>query len=160
VKAEAKKVTLSLQLTPAMLDAFQASAKKARFAANESAAVGDIRTVISAQAAYQSAFSHYGELRCLAEPKVCNPDYEGTDFLDQEVAGLKDKAGYKRSFQGGARAGAGFESFAYVAVPVKLGETGQRSFCGDETGLVCENADGSAFSVTAGHCPQGCQPVS
>lgn len=159
VKAEAKTVTLALQLTPAMLDGLQASAKKARVSANESAAVGDVRTVISGQAAYQSSFSHYGELRCLAQPKICNPDYESSVFIDEELAGLKDKNGYKRSFHAGGRSGEGFDAFAYVAVPVKAGESGQRSFCGDDTGMVCQNDAGGSFNVAAGHCPPGCQPV-
>src|SRR5437773_7644791 len=45
---------------------------RARISANESATIGDTRTVISAEAAYQSAASgFYGELGCLAVPGPC-----------------------------------------------------------------------------------------
>ena len=53
-------------------------ALRARVSANEASAIGDIRTVISAQAAYSSASQGgYGELRCLSEPKTCLTGYRG-----------------------------------------------------------------------------------
>ena len=52
---------------------------RARVSANESATLGDIRTLISAQAAYQSANSGFydGNLSCLTEPSngACIPSY-------------------------------------------------------------------------------------
>jgi hypothetical protein len=161
IKAEAKRVEVALQFTPAMLEASQASLKKARREANEASAIGDLRTVISGQMVYQSSFGHYGELRCLADVKKCHPTYEGAapNFLDPALAEAKDKNGYKRAFHPGPRSGEGFESFAYTAVPVTPGTTGQRSFCGDETGLICEDSSGAPFQVSGGHCPQGCTPL-
>src|SRR6187401_1480318 len=45
---------------------------RARVSANEAAAIGDTRTVISAEAAYQSANSgFYGQLTCMATPSGC-----------------------------------------------------------------------------------------
>ena len=49
---------------------------RARVSANEAAAIGDTRTVISGEAAYQSANSgFYGNLTCLATPASCIPGY-------------------------------------------------------------------------------------
>ena len=75
------------------IEASQASLKKARREANEASALGDLRTVLSAQAVYQSSFGHYGELRCLADVKKCQPTYEGTapNFLDPALAEARMK---------------------------------------------------------------------
>src|SRR2546427_8952215 len=56
---------------------------RARISANESATIGDTRTVISAEAAYQSAASgFYGNLTCLSVPAPCITGYVGPTFLD------------------------------------------------------------------------------
>src|SRR2546428_12684660 len=73
---------------------------RARVSANETAAIGDTRTVISAEAAYQSAASgFYGELTCLAVPGPCIAGYVGPTFLDGTigVAALVQKSGYTRT---------------------------------------------------------------
>ena len=45
---------------------------RARVSANETAAIGDIRTVISAQSAYSSAaLGSYGVISCLSTPSSC-----------------------------------------------------------------------------------------
>src|SRR2546428_7984771 len=59
---------------------------RARVSANESATIGDTRTVISAEAAYQSAASgFYGELTCLSVPGPCIIGYVGPSFLDETI---------------------------------------------------------------------------
>jgi hypothetical protein len=136
---------------------------RARVSANEAAAIGDIRTVISAQAAYSMENGNaYGDLRCLAEPKSCRPGYAGPTFIDEKLAALGDKAGYKRAFFAGrpTRPGAkAYASFAYTATPVEPGKTGVRSFCGDSSGVVCADATGAAIVPAAGACPKSCEPL-
>src|SRR5262245_57061940 len=53
---------------------------RARVSANESATIGDTRTVISAQAAYQSSNAGYYDqsLLCLNAPSTCIPGYPPT----------------------------------------------------------------------------------
>src|SRR5687768_18592341 len=73
---------------------------RARISANESAAIGDIRSVISAEAAYASATSgFYGELTCLSLPGPCISNYAGPSFLDSAigVSSLMHKSGYSRT---------------------------------------------------------------
>ena len=82
---------------------------RARVSANESATIGDIRTVISAQAAYQSANGGWytGVVTCLNvrhRGTACIPNYptNAPTFLDTSIAGLGAKSGYARSFGAGA----------------------------------------------------------
>lgn len=136
---------------------------RARVSANEAATIGDIRTVISAQAAYSTQNGDaYGDLRCLAEPRSCRPGYAGASFIDEGLAALGDKAGYKRAFfpgkptKPGAKA---YRGFAYTATPVEPGKTGVRSFCGDASGGVCADATGAAIVPVSGACPKSCEPL-
>ncbi len=143
---------------------------RARVSANEAGTIGDIRTVISAEAAYQSASGgYYGPLDCLARPAECIPAYAGPTFLDPQLASGAVKSGYRRTFHPGnpvAQAADGsaaprgsLESFAYVAVPMESGKTGVRGFCGDSNGRICFTTDGSAPEVTGGACDPGCQDL-
>jgi len=121
---------------------------------NESRAIGDIRTVISAQSTYRSvnwgAFE--GELSCLARPRACLPGYpaESPDFLGEDLASLALRGGYERSFHPGLPAEeirpdgspTSVRTWAYVATPIAPGYSGIRSFCGDSTEQICSMADG------------------
>jgi hypothetical protein len=149
-----KTVALALTLTPAMLEGMQKSLLEARVSANESATIGDTRSIISAQMAYSASFEgRYGELTCLAEPKSCHSAYDGPYFVDAELAKATEKSGYKRSFK---LAG---DSFAYASAPITPATTGKRSFCGDASGMLCQNADGAPFDISSGRCPEGCTPI-
>lgn len=143
---------------------------RARISANESAAIGDVRTVISGQAAYQSVNGgYYDTLECLGTPGSCIPNYAGPTFLDPVLASGAPKSGYERTFHPGAspssaeaselRSPSSLESFAYTAVPVKQGQTGVRAFCGDSTGRVCFTLDGSEPPVEDGLCAPTCQAL-
>ena len=123
---------------------------------SESAVIGDVRTVLSAQAAYQAANGGFfdSRLACLLGPADCVPGYpaKGPRFLDGNLASLESKNGYRRSLVPGSPAEgddgvvsrSSARSFAYVAVPVEPGDTGLRGFCGDSSGTLCFTTDGSA----------------
>jgi type IV pilus assembly protein PilA len=137
---------------------------RARVSANESATIGDIRTVISAQAAYQSANGGWyaGSLSCLSNPSggaACIPSYPGTapTFLDRSIAPITGapgpKSGYNREFLPGAAPAqintntTGTNSVAgyvYRATPVTQGQTGVRGFGGDASGVLCFSPQGAA----------------
>jgi hypothetical protein len=135
-----------------------------QLSANESAAIGDVRTVISAQAAYQASNAGFYEARlpCLASPTGCIPQYppNAPTFLDPQLTSLQPKSGYARAFHPGPvapqRPAYASETsvlgFAYSAVPVKQGETGVRSFCGDARGAVMFCSDGRQPPVSNGSC--------
>ena len=146
---------------------------RARISANEAGAIGDVRTVISAEAAYQSAnCGAYGRLECLSNPRGagCVVDYPATGptFLDADLTSARVKSGYRREFHpgtdvvlnagAGCPGGAGLESFAYTAVP-DTRQTGVRGFCGDSTGIVCSTRDGSVPDTAGGRCGETCEPL-
>ena len=77
---------------------------RARVSANEAATIGDIRTVISAQAAYASANGgcYEGFMDCLANsaaPCIPTTPTDRAHFLDSQLAALLPKCGYNRSME-------------------------------------------------------------
>ena len=129
---------------------------RARVSANESAALGDIRTVISAEAAYHAANGgFYGPLTCLTSPDQpnCIPNYPSTApiFIDRQLATLGAKNGYARAFQGGTPTGvrSDIPCYVYHATPITVGQTGVRGFGGDCSGVICFTTNGGA--VPAGN---------
>ncbi len=135
---------------------------RARVSANEAATIGDIRTVISSQAAYQSANGGWyeGTFTCLSGPFAgCIPNYptNSPTFLDSQLASLGGKSGYSRSFQGGATPGVintnisspgATTSYVYWATPTSGGQTGVRGFAGDSSGILCFSSDGANAATT------------
>jgi type IV pilus assembly protein PilA len=143
---------------------------RARVSANESATIGDIRTVISSQAAFQSANGGWyaGSLSCLSDPSgdpvACIPSYptSAPTFLDSSIAPTAgvplSKSGYDREFQPGVAPTqlntnvSGTDSvsgYVYLASPVTQGQTGVRGFGGDASGVLCFTADGTAPTTNA-----------
>jgi len=130
---------------------------RARVSANESAALGDIRTLISAEAAYHGANGgFYGPPNCLSDPTqaVCIPSYPASapNFLDSQLASLNPKQGYNRSFQPGTPTGvrSDIACYAYHAAPITIGQTGVRAFGGDCGGALCSTPDGAPLTSTNG----------
>src|ERR1044071_3561352 len=121
---------------------------RARVSANESATLGDIRTLISAQAAYQSANSGFydSKLSCLTQPSntACIPNYPSIapTFLDSQLAAQASKSGYNRTFTSGGIITTTTSSptstsvYAYDATPVVVGQTGVRGFAADSSGHI------------------------
>ncbi|HEY7922363.1 MAG: type II secretion system protein [Burkholderiales bacterium] len=135
---------------------------RARVSANESATIGDIRTVISAQAAFQSANGGWytGAITCLNQVLgTCIPSYptNAPTFVDSSIASLGAKSGYARSFgPGGTPAPLNtlvsgtlsVSSYVYNATPVSQGQTGVRGFGGDSSGILCFTPSGVAPGTT------------
>ena len=146
---------------------------RGRVAANESATVGDIRTLISAQAAYRSANGGYydGSLDCLVAPSWCIPSYPFTapTFLDSQLASQQPKAGYNRSFLGThapavvppASSGSSRAKYRYDATPIAVGMTGVRGFAASNEDRICVTADGSPVppGPSGGELPPSCQQL-
>jgi type IV pilus assembly protein PilA len=115
---------------------------RARVSANEAAAIGDTRTVISAEATYQSAASgFYGELSCLSVPGPCIAGYSGPSFLDNTIASTVVKQGYARvaNYDSGVTVPGltnAHATYCYEASPIVPATTGVRAFGGDASGVV------------------------
>jgi len=140
---------------------------RARVSANEATAIGDVRTVVSAQAAYESGAGSYGPLECLAAPAQpgCIAGYTASQprFLGPELADASTRSGYRRIFVGGPGKPTrmnpnGIASYCYAAVPMQAGQTGVRSFAADQTGRFCFDPGGENL-CTGGSLPYDCTPL-
>jgi Zn-dependent protease with chaperone function/type II secretory pathway pseudopilin PulG len=141
---------------------------RARVAANEASAIGDVRTVISAEAAYESRAGSYGTLECLAAPAQpgCIDGYAAgqASYLEAALADTSLKSGYRRSFSRGRakptpQSRQGFASFCYAVMPAQPGQTGTRSFAGDQSGRICAES-GAVNLCSGGVLPDDCTPLS
>ena len=146
-----------------------------RVAANESATLGDIRTIISAQTAYRSVNGGFydGALSCLTEPSnpSCVPSYpiNAPTFLDSTLASQQTKTGYNRSFWPGpyvapmppTASATSVHVYRYDATPATVGVTGVRGFAADNAGRICATANGAPVpgGPGPGTLPSNCQDV-
>jgi type IV pilus assembly protein PilA len=141
---------------------------RARVSANEAAVIGDTRTVIAAQAAYNSSNSNWYDtnLVCMLGPAICIPSYPVTapTFLDSQLSSLVAKTGYSRSVTLGvpppppscltttpptcSPTSAG--SYAYVSTPINQNQSGVRGFAGDFSGVICFTQSGAAPAAPNG----------
>jgi hypothetical protein len=129
-----------------------------RLSRNEVLAIGDLRTFVSAEAAFaQSNNNYFGEERCLLNPQSCNAGTFEPPYLYGPVTGVRSS--YTRTFHGanpGSTPGT-FAAFAITAEPVIPGRSGTLSFCMDSSGTSCSNGSGEAINVVDGQCPVDCQ---
>jgi prepilin-type N-terminal cleavage/methylation domain-containing protein len=139
---------------------------RARVSANESATIGDIRTVISAEAAYHAASGgYYGPLSCMMAPNGagCIPSYPtgAPTFLDSQIASAQPKSGYNRSMdETAAVLGLGLSCYIYHATPLNPGQSGVRGFGGGCSGVICQTRDGSPVPASGpGVMAPTCEPV-
>ncbi len=143
---------------------------RARVSANESATQGDIRTWISAEAAYEGASQGNGyapNAPCLSTPSngaTCIPGYPATapTFLDRNLAQqAMTKSGYNRSYQVTAVSiGSGVDGYCYGASPTTLNRTGVRSFGGDVSGVLAGTNGSVACCVGGALSTAACVPLN
>jgi prepilin-type N-terminal cleavage/methylation domain-containing protein len=130
---------------------------RARMAANESSAVGSIRTLITSNVAYSSTWNNgfaptFGTLGGVAGgTATC----DAALLIDNQMATTNQKSGYNLSYDvaglnttAGATCGApGGNTFAFTALPIIPGSTGQSAFCGSEDGVVRKDPTGTAMTA-------------
>jgi len=142
---------------------------RARVSANEAQAIGDTRTVLSAQVTYASANCGFfgitlGDLSYEDDGVIGIPGYMGPQFLGGEIARPTpyEKGGYVREYQAGEPASVvgptcqmgSLSWFCYQSVPRNLGLTGVRSFVGAGHGAIYESPSGALINCVDGQ-PQG-----
>lgn len=119
---------------------------RSRIAANESSAVGSLRSINTAQVTYASTYPATGFASTLAN---LGP-YAGT-APTSAAAGLLDnvlgcatapcgKSGYSFNFSGTS----GGPTYTSTGIPQVAGQTGQRYFMSDASGVIRFNATASA----------------
>ena len=129
---------------------------RSRMAANEASAVGSLRTVNTAEVTFSSTYPDCGFTA------LTNLGGAGSGAGSTSAAGLIDNVlagGTKSGYSFGATAaggggtcgaGAGTPNTTYVsgAVPTTPGQTGQRYFYSDQSGVIRYNQTGAATNAS------------
>ncbi len=127
---------------------------RSRMAANEAAAVGNIRMIGTASVVYNSTFSNgyppsIATLGGTGSTATC----DGALLISRNLANPpSQQSGYIFTYTGtdgnaplGAGCGApGFNGYLAYAVPLSEGITGERSFCSDTPGVIHVDISGQA----------------
>ena len=116
---------------------------RARMAANESSAVGTVRTLVTSEVTYSSTWN-VGFAATLADlggsGAPCTASSTGACLIDPLIAGGGPKSGYSDDAVGTT------DTFGVSAWPVTQGTTGTRTFCSDESGVVRVDVSGATMS--------------
>ncbi len=126
---------------------------RARIAANEASAVGSVRTIVTAEVTYSSTWGtgFAASIANLGGVNPCVASAAAACLIDPVLA-AGNKSGYKLAAPGGAAVGGIVPTFAVSAVPQTVGQTGQRAFCSDESGVVRFNVTGLVVAATDVAC--------
>jgi type IV pilus assembly protein PilA len=130
------------------------SMKEAKIHANETAAVGAIRAINTAEVSYQATYGGYADtLANLGGADPCTKSAETACLLDQSLAGGV-KSGYKFVAVGGNPSGGANTSYVVGAAPEVFDRTGKRAFCSTDKNVmrVDLNANESTNPPSAEEC--------
>jgi prepilin-type N-terminal cleavage/methylation domain-containing protein len=127
---------------------------RARMSANESSAVGSVRSINTAEISYNAAYSNVGFTATLASlggpaGSACTPSTSSGCFIDSSLS-TGTKSGYVFT-TGAGTCTATVPSTCYnvQAVPVTLNQTGTRSFCSFEDAVVRSSTGGTIATCSA-----------
>jgi type IV pilus assembly protein PilA len=123
-----------------------------RMAANESSAVGSMRSVTTAEAAYSTSYPNTGYSPSIAALGGASPctiaSATAACLIDNVLAGATAAAtaknGYYFTYTPGAAVGGTVNSYTNVALPSVPGSTGNRGFYTDQTGVIRYALTGAA----------------
>jgi prepilin-type N-terminal cleavage/methylation domain-containing protein len=125
---------------------------RSRMAANEASAVGSLRTLNTAQVTYSTTYPNIGFATALASLGGSASACTGATGASSTQACLVDqvlaagtKSGY--TFAIGGTGGTPNVSYSFTGSPVAPGQSGQRYFFTDQSGVIRFNASATA-SVT------------
>jgi type IV pilus assembly protein PilA len=129
---------------------------RARMAANESSAVGSLRTIVTSEFNYQQTYGiGYAPLTNLGSTAPCSPATLATSaaacLVDSQLSS-GTKSGYNVTTPAPAAVGtaaAPNNTFTAVAVPTVIGQSGQRGFYADQSGVIRFTTDGTTPLATS-----------
>ena len=138
---------------------------RARMAANQSSAVGSVRTLVTSNITYSSTWGNgfAPTLITLGGAPGGNATCGAALLVDNVLATTGQKSGYNLSYTVGnlnavaapGCAGPGGNTFAFTATPINLGSTGQTAYCAAEDGVVRADPTGA---MAAGQTDLTCVP--
>jgi type IV pilus assembly protein PilA len=130
---------------------------RSRIAANEASAVGSVRTINTSEVTYSSTYSDIGYTSSLANlgpassTDTCTGSVSSTGacLIDSVLAGATSSATPKSGFFFTYANTTGTPSIIYTlkADPANRGQTGQRSFYSDQSGVIRFNASAAATAT-------------
>ena len=121
---------------------------RSRIAANESSAVGSVRTLTTAEITYASTYPDIGFTCTIAQlgpPSSGYPTSTNAGLIDGQLSS-GNKSGY--TFNIANCSGTPITSFTARGVPTTEGTTGIRGFCSDQTGVVRYTDAGSGLPAS------------
>jgi type IV pilus assembly protein PilA len=121
---------------------------KSKMAANESSAVGSIRTINTGLVTYAAGCPNIGYAATLVELNTGAICTSGTGIIDAVLA-AGNKSGYGFTYAPGAAVNGVVYTYTTNADPNTRGTTGQRSFFSDQTGVIRYNQAAAATVASA-----------
>jgi type IV pilus assembly protein PilA len=127
---------------------------RSRMAANEASAVGSLRTINTAEITFQTTYPTVGfaALSALGGSATACAASTGASstqgcLIDNILAAAPNqKSGY--TFTAVAAGGTPTVTYTSTAVPIAVGQSGQRSFCSDQSGVIRANTSGGTCDNT------------
>jgi type IV pilus assembly protein PilA len=122
---------------------------KSRMAANESSAVGSIRTINTAEVGYAASCPAIGYSASLVELNTGALCLGGQGLIDAFLA-AGTKSGYTFGYTPGPAAANGVvTTYTTTGVPLTVGTSGQRGFYSDQSGVTRYSQNGTAPTVAS-----------
>jgi type IV pilus assembly protein PilA len=121
---------------------------RSRMAANEASAVGSLRTINTAEVTFATTYPTVGftTLSALGGPAPCTSALSTAACLLDDVlsASAHTKSGYLFAVTPGTQTV--IVTYSSTAVPTAVGQSGQRGFYSDQSGVIRYTTDGTAPS--------------
>ena len=119
---------------------------RSRIAANQASAVGSLRVINTAEVSYASTFNlgYSPDLASLGPPSSGNPTTSAAGLIDSVLAN-GSKSGYQFVYSSTSVNGI-CSAYQVNANPLTPGSTGQTYYFTDHSGIIRQNATGTASS--------------
>jgi len=121
---------------------------KSKMAANESSAVGSVRTINTAEITYQVSCPPQGYAVNLLALNTGGACLAGANIIDANLAGGQ-KSGYTMTAVGANPVNGANTTYTDTAKPQTLHTTGERMFCSDQTGVIFFDPAGAACTAAS-----------
>ncbi len=130
---------------------------RSRMAANESSAVGSVRTINTAMVTYSASFPDTGYAATLANlggpTAACAPPAVATVaaacLIDNLLSVVQQKSGYGFAAVGASTTGVVNNTYTVTAIPLTPGATGNRGFFSDQSGVIRYTLTGVAPTIAS-----------
>jgi type IV pilus assembly protein PilA len=123
---------------------------RSRMAANEASAVGSLRTINTAEVTYATTYPAQGfatAIGALGGAAPCTVAVSTAACLIDDVLSVTGKkSGY--SFTAVGVGALPMVTYTSTALPTIVGQSGQRAFCSDQSGVIRYNGAGAACANT------------